>query len=259
MKKRFHSLTIVMVFGFLIITACSEEDAIRPFQPGQITLPPPLPTPPPPPSPPPSPPVDHVAPIAKAGNDTTVYTPFNTHTLNGSSSTGKEISYEWKIIKSPSNVEIMLHGAQGKPKRFVDGLVDVGIYEFELTVTDFYNLKSKDIVIVTVSEPNCNNANKEVIIKDLNWTQPWYTQLSITNLFSLVPTNSHIKSFYIKRDGSDQWELIEPYLNKNSANYSGKHTWEYVNYFDNNTWVLQIYPNSSFIDDTPDVEIEYCN
>jgi hypothetical protein len=268
MKKRFHSLTIVMSIILLIAFACSKEDVISPIQPGNPTFPipdpqptpPPNPQPTPPPNPQPTPPPsDHKVPKARAGNDTTVYVPFSAHVLNGSSSTGSIVSYNWRMIKSPSSLGVINYGVQYTSKIFVDQLVDIGDYDFELTVTDSYGLESKDMVKVIVSRPNCISIDKEVIIKDLQWIQPWYTQLSITDLFSYLPPNSYIKNFYIKRDGSNKWELIEPYYTKNSDNYSGKYTWEYVNYFDSNTWVLQIYPKSSFIGDTPDVKIEYCN
>ncbi|GAB3197671.1 hypothetical protein GCM10027293_12660 [Pontibacter aydingkolensis] len=248
------------VFIFLLIlAACSKDDAVSPLQPGQTIVPPPFaPNPPPPSIPPPPPPVSNVAPVAQAGNDTTIHVPFSTYTLNGKASTGSIVSYTWKLIKSPSQQETINYGTSDKPKTFVDRLVKVGVYEFELTVTNAYNVSSADTVKVTIAEPTCTTANKEVIIKDLKWTHPWYTQISISNVFSYLPANSYIKNFYIKRDKSDQWELVLPW-DYNSSIYNGQHTWDYVEYFEYGTWVLAIYPGSNTTDDTPDVKIEYCN
>ncbi|MFD2514454.1 hypothetical protein ACFSRY_11295 [Pontibacter locisalis] len=261
MKKRFHSLTMTVFIFLLILAACSKEDAVSPLQPSQPTVPPPTtpnPPPPSPPSPPPSPPVGHTAPVAQAGNDTTIYVPFSSYTLNGKASTGSIVSYRWKLIKGPSQQEVINYDTSDKPKTFVDRLVKVGVYEFELTVTDYYNLSSVDTVKVTVAEPKCATENKEVIIKDLKWTHPWYTQISISNVFSYLPANSYIKNFYIKRDGSNDWELVVPW-DYNLTTNNGQHTWDHVEYFEYGIWVLAIYPGANTTDDTPDVKIEYCN
>jgi hypothetical protein len=162
------------------------------------------------------------------------------------------------LIKGPSLVGVINWGIERKPKRYVDGLVKVGVYEFELTVRDAYNLKSKDTVKVTVAEPTCTSATKELILKDQKWTYPWYTQISLTNVFSYLPEKSYIKNFYIKRDGSDKWQLVVPWHIDNPPG-SGQHSWEHVHYFESNTWVLAIYPPDFDAYDTPDVKIEYCN
>jgi hypothetical protein len=248
MKKRFHSLAPAIFILFLMLSACSKEDAISPIQ---FTPPPPTssPTPTPPTPVPTTPPVGHMAPIAQAGNDTTIYLPFHNYTLNGIASTGSIVSYKWVVIKGPHQVGITNYD---KPRAFVSGLAKVGEYEFLLTVTDNYNLSSTDTVKISVTEPNCTTDTKEIIIKDLGWSFAWIMEIDIYNLDSYLPPNSYIKNFYIKRDASDQWELIVP-LDFNSTNYGLQHEWEYGN------GVLVIYPGTNSTNDTPDVKIEYCN
>ncbi|MBC5993516.1 PKD domain-containing protein [Pontibacter cellulosilyticus] len=257
MKRRFHSLTMTVFIFLLILAACSKEEDVSPLQPNQPIIPPPTAPTPPPPGPP-TPPVNHTAPVAHAGSDTTIFVPFSTYTLNGKASTGSIVTYEWKLIKGPSLQEVINYGTENKPNKFVDRLIKVGVYDFELTVTDFYNLSAVDTVKITVAEPNCTTANKEVILKDLKWIHPWYTQISISNVFSYVPANSYIKNFYIKRDASDKWELVLPW-DYNSSIYNGQHTWDHVEYVEDGIWVLSIYPGNNMTDDTPDVKIEYCN
>lgn len=142
MQKRSYSVTLSLFIVLSISIACSEEDAVNPIQPVQPTLP----TAPPTPTPPPTlPPVGYTAPVAKAGNDTTIYVPFHNISLNGRESTGNIASYKWAVIKGPSQVGITYYD---KPKAFVSGLMKVGVYEFLLTVTDTYNLSSTDTVRV---------------------------------------------------------------------------------------------------------------
>ncbi len=245
MKKRFHSLMQVVFILLLMLTACSEseEDAISPIQ-----LTPTPPTSPPTPVPT-TPPVGHIAPIAQAGNDTTIYIPFHNYTLNGAASTGSIVSYNWIVIKGPHPVGITNYN---KPKAFVSGLMKVGEYEFLLTVTDNYNLSATDTVKISVTEPNCTTNTKEVIIKDLGWSYAWIMEINIYDIYSYLPPDSFIKNFYIKRDASDQWELIVP-LDYNSSDYGLQHEWEYGN------GILAIYPGNNSTNDTPDVKIEYCN
>ncbi|WP_439880067.1 PKD domain-containing protein [Pontibacter sp. MBLB2868] len=248
MEKRLHSLTMSVFIFLLTLTACSKEDTVSPTQ--LTPSPPAPPTPNPPPTTPP--PVNNSAPIARAGNDTTIYVPFNSHVLNGNKSTdpdGNIVTYNWRFIKGPSEVPL---NNFSDTKGSARGLFNVGDYEFELTVTDAYNLKSKDTVTVTVAQPTCTTANKEVIFKDLTWSYPWLMETGIGNLFSFLPANSYIKDFYIKRDGSDTWEKI---INVDLApNNTGTiHTWEF---FEGR---LIIYPNSNQTEDTPDVKVEYCN
>lgn len=265
MKARFHSLTMTSFIFLFILLACCKDDPVSPSQqltPPPLASPPPVtppePVPPPEPTPPPpAPPVNHIAPVARAGNDTTIYSPFSSVTLNAGASTGSITHYKWELVNAPIYVEIVNYRFD-KPKTFISRLVSVGTYEFELTVTDTYGLSSKDIVKITVAEPKCTSGMKEVIIKDIKWGYAWWMEAGIRNVFSHLPANSYIRNIYIKRDASDKWELILPY-DHHSSDYGNHHTWEHVEYFEFATWYLIIYPNANTADDTPDVKIEYCN
>jgi hypothetical protein len=199
----------------------------------------------------PNPPRTLVAPIARAGNDTILYSPFNTYNLNGTASTdpdGKITSYAWKKIAGPSAINIDNYN---KVKAFASNLAAMGSYLFELTVTDTDKLTSKDTVKITVAEPVCTSKNKELILENLVWVQPMFTEIDIYKLFSYLPPNSYIRNFYIKRDFSDKWELIVPF-DLQSPQYGVLHEWLYGNE------TLVIMPGINKTDDTPDIKIEYC-
>ncbi|RNI24521.1 hypothetical protein EFB08_16535 [Rufibacter latericius] len=192
-----------------------------------------------------------IAPVAHAGKDTTLLVPFSTINLTGEGSTDPDsniVSYTWVKISGPSSVDITNFQSM---RAFASNLVNVGTYEFELTVTDADKLFSKDTVKVTVAVPPCTSTTKEVILKDLIWTQPWLTEIQIENPHAYLPPNSYITNFYIKRDSSDKWELIIP-LNHNSPDYGLFHEWTYGNK------MLVIWPGLNTEDDTPDLKIEYC-
>jgi hypothetical protein len=244
MKVSVHCLLAPVLAVLLLLTSCNEE----PIGPTKIDPLNPIPS---------SPPADHKMPVANAGNDTTIYLPFVNHTLNGSNSKGFIlVMYQWRFLKGPSGVFIYNDSNTGNPKRFIDNLSKTGVYEFELTVADYYHFTSKDTMTITIAEPNCTSGTKEVILKDLKWEYDWYQQISITNFYSYLPANSHIKSFYIKRDASDKWELVDPIYTRED-DQSIYNTWDYRNFKGPPT--VYIYSNQDQIDDTPDVKIEYCN
>jgi hypothetical protein len=94
--------------------------------------------------------VSNQPPVAIAGNDTTIYFPGSTTAvLNGSASydpVGTITSYSWKQVSGPAaalvdNPSIRITG--------VEQLI-VGVYVFELTVTNDKNVSSTSTVKVTV-------------------------------------------------------------------------------------------------------------
>ncbi|HEV8273637.1 MAG TPA: PKD domain-containing protein [Chitinophagaceae bacterium] len=90
------------------------------------------------------------APVANAGNDTTITLPANTILLNGSLSTDPDnniSSYMWTKISGPSPFNIANANAV---QTQVTNLVQ-GRYQFELKVTDGGGLFSKDTIQVTVN------------------------------------------------------------------------------------------------------------
>ncbi len=80
---------------------------------------------------------------ANAGNNQTISLPVNSVTLNGTG-TGDIIGYEWRQIAG-QNVTSSINSAQA----VINGL-DVGVYKFELKVTDSDNNTQRDTVTITV-------------------------------------------------------------------------------------------------------------
>ena len=91
-----------------------------------------------------------LAPVANAGKDTTIYYPQSSSVvLDGVASYGQSAAisaYSWKMISGPGAAVI---GQPGSVSTSVSGLT-VGIYAFELTVTDASNNTSTDTVQVQV-------------------------------------------------------------------------------------------------------------
>lgn len=196
-----------------------------------------------------------IAPIARAGDDTTMYQPYKDYVLNGSASTDLDkniVSYQWRLVRGPAAVKIN----QSQPtdvEAYASGLTEEGAYDFELTVTDADKLASKDTVRVTIVDPKVVPAcadPKEFIFKDLTWDYSWIMEIDIFNFYSNLPPNSQIQKIYIKRDGSEEWE---PVVYMGIASGYTLHTWDYGN------GVLVILPNGNKRNDTPDLKIEYCD
>jgi hypothetical protein len=230
MKSAFPSLVLLLFALSGIIASCEKDPPVTPDVPRPHIL---------------------MAPTARAGNDTTLLVPFSTYILNGGGSTDPDfniVSYNWKRITGSSLANLVDPRAV---RTLVSDMVNEGVYEFELTVTDADNLSSKDTVKITMAPPPCTSAPKEVILKNLNWLLAFDKILEIANPYSYLPANSYIKNFYIKRDSSDKWQLIN--LLTSTSYYSSYYGWSFFN----NT--LAILDNLNDGDhDTPDVKIEYC-
>lgn len=94
-------------------------------------------------------PINH-APLANAGNDTTITLPANTANLDGSKSTDPDnniTSYQWAKINGPSSFAITNASAITTQ---VNNLVE-GTYLFELKVTDAGGLYAKDTILIKVN------------------------------------------------------------------------------------------------------------
>src|SRR5690242_2259718 len=87
-------------------------------------------------------------PVADAGNDTSIYMPFNIGFLDGSKSFTNNggIIYYWEQVSGPSSCTIKKPGA---PRTEVDHLV-YGKYVFRLIVTNFSQKKDSDEVVIQV-------------------------------------------------------------------------------------------------------------
>ena len=89
-------------------------------------------------------------PVANAGPDEFVNLPKDSVLLNGSASTdpdGTIQKWEWKKIAGPNSFQIV-NGASSKT---IARNLNIGVYEFELTVTDNARAVTKDTVAITVT------------------------------------------------------------------------------------------------------------
>jgi len=89
-------------------------------------------------------------PVANAGPDEFVNLPKDSVLLNGSASTdpdGTIQKWEWKKIAGPNSFQIV-NGASSKT---IARNLNIGVYEFELTVTDNAGAVTKDTVAITVT------------------------------------------------------------------------------------------------------------
>jgi Tol biopolymer transport system component len=120
------------------------------------------------------------APVAHAGNDTTITVPANTANLDGSKSTDPDnniTSYQWTKISGPSSFNI---GNANAVQTQLTNLVE-GVYQFELKVTDAGGLVDKDTIQVTVNAqatqpPPCTtNCGKIVFVSDRDGNNEIYT------------------------------------------------------------------------------------
>lgn len=98
-------------------------------------------------------PTPNRAPVSNAGTDISMTLPVNSTSLDGSASSDPDgnstITYSWAKISGPGQFTIANNTTATTA---LTNLVD-GVYTFELTVTDNYNITSKDTVKVTVILP----------------------------------------------------------------------------------------------------------
>ena len=94
----------------------------------------------------------NMPPVADAGIDQTLYLPTNTVNLDGSKSSdpdGSLTSYKWKQVSGPTTVTIT---NPNSAKASVSGL-QLGDYQFNLTVTDDSLAMGSDGIVVSVKPP----------------------------------------------------------------------------------------------------------
>jgi hypothetical protein len=88
-------------------------------------------------------------PIAKAGRDTVIILPVDSVLLDGSASydpDGTITKYQWKEISGPASFAFV----SALAKKTIIKNLNIGNYQFELTVTDDGGLRGKDTVRITV-------------------------------------------------------------------------------------------------------------
>ncbi len=150
----------------------------------------------------------NAAPTANAGLDQLKILPINETVLKGSASDPDNNikSYKWEQVGGPSFC--LIQNGETLTPRILN--LEIGAYEFELTVTDSAGLFDKDKVLVNVAAPDSLASEviyvsgSEIIITNLRWISPWYKTLRVENFHELVPLNTAI-SVFIKRDDNDTW------------------------------------------------------
>ncbi|MEO5782302.1 MAG: PKD domain-containing protein [Ginsengibacter sp.] len=153
-------------------------------------------------------------PIANAGPDQTIILPKDSVMLDGSNSSdadGKIVSYKWAMISGPFLSNFTKNDSV---KTLVKGLV-IGVYQFELNVTDDKGASAKDIVQITVNVGNGVN-------------QPPVANAGIDEIVTL-PVDSVLLngSFSIDPDGtivSYQWTKISGPSSSNILNSQAPQT-----------------------------------
>ncbi len=124
MKHNIWMRTFNLFALVLVLVTCKKDETVYSTQGGATAYPPP----------PPPIGIAH-APLAHAGNDSTIYVPFSTYNLDASASLDS----------------------------------DKNIISYKVTVTDATNLFSRDTIKITVKEANCVNPNNEIVLKNLSW------------------------------------------------------------------------------------------
>ena len=108
------------------------------------------------------------APVANAGNGSSIVLPVSTVTLDGTASSDPDnniASYSWKELSGPATATIT---SAGSAKTTATGLVSAGQYIFQLTVTDSAGASSTATVKITVAgagvQPPAANAGSDKTI-----------------------------------------------------------------------------------------------
>ena len=163
------------------------------------------------------PPTINTSPKANAGSDKQVILPTNTCLLAGSAY-DKENNIQmaqWDKISGPAS---FLIENQTSISTQVKNL-QLGVYQFELTVKDSYGLMSKDTVAVTVGQ--ISTTPNETIFKNFIWgteglygTLLWGSVIIIPNIYQYMPAGSVFRTF-IKKGNSTNWEEL----------FFGEHSW----------------------------------
>jgi hypothetical protein len=144
-------------------------------------------------------------PIANAGADQTITLPVNNTTIDGSNSTDPDNnigSYSWTKITGPASFSIV---NANTVQTQVTNLV-VGIYQFELKVTDAGGLFSKDTVQITVIDPAPTN-RPPVANAGPDYTIIFPSNLDIDGSGSSDPDNNIVSYLWAKISGPSSFTI----------------------------------------------------
>jgi hypothetical protein len=153
-------------------------------------------------------PAKNLPPVAKAGHEQFIILPTDSVLFDGSESydiDGNIAAYKWKYISGPDNYSIL---SPLQNKTVVKGLA-LGIYNFELTVTDNGGLSAADTVVVTVDKSFVNHPPVAVAGNDTTLILPNQSIL-LDGSKSWDPDNNIIGYAWRKITGSSEITLADP-------------------------------------------------
>lgn len=116
-------------------------------------------------------PIGETKPVARAGNDQTIFLPSSAANLDGSGSSdpnGTIQAYAWTFLSGPTTAVVE---TASMSKTTVSAMVE-GEYKFQLEVTDNDGMKDMDTVLVTVKEIPANLNPVAVTTNDIDITIP---------------------------------------------------------------------------------------
>lgn len=151
------------------------------------------------------PPPINTAPKANAGSDIELNVPTNYGDLFGTAYDKEDniVMYRWKKISGPASFFIVDPNSQTTQL----SRLQIGVYQFELTVTDREGLYGKDTIIVVVKGLPANTL--EIILENQTWIFPWYNTIEIKDIYNLISTGSSFRIF-IKRNFNPGWIEVNP-------------------------------------------------
>lgn len=177
--KQILKFTAFILAGFVLFTSCKKDLIV-------------------------SPPSSNKPPIANAGPDQNLSFQPDSITLDGSGSTdpdGTIVSYQWVKIAGPPSINIVNGTAKSTiVNSIIRGRIEVGIYVFELKVTDNNGALSVARVMVTVNRKTINVSNANQLYDAVNDT---------TNAGAVIVLAPGTYSLVSTRPNSGRLELQE--------------------------------------------------
>lgn len=138
-------------------------------------------------------------PIARAGTDQHITLPKDSTVLDGTGSSdadGSIVTFKWTKISGPASSTII---TPNSPSTIVKSMA-MGIYQFELTVTDNGGLSAKDTVHVTVDNPLINQPPVACAGADQTITLP-VSSVTLNGTCSTDPDNNITSYTWTKISG----------------------------------------------------------
>jgi hypothetical protein len=153
----------------------------------------------------------NTAPRADAGADIAIKFPLNEIFIGGSAYDKEDNikSFSWAKISGPNSYWI-----ENKDSLNIRvSMLEIGSYQFELTVMDSMGLYGKDTIELIVEERQANPNDpifpNEIIFKNLTWIFPWYNSIEVKNSNNYLPNGLSFKVF-IQRDNDPEWKEVVP-------------------------------------------------